>query len=101
MAAAPAIIRFVGGSSEDALAATQRMYEIAWSESDHYQVPALSFRGTPLGIDCLEVVHTGILPVVNTGIAHKNPGVGQVGAGLVDPPMEAFVAAARGLVDTL
>ena len=101
MAAAPAIIRFVGGTSEDALAATQRMYEIACSESDHYQVPALSFRGTPLGIDCLEVVHTGILPVVNTGIAHKDPGVGQVGAGLVDPPMEAFAAAVRGLVDTL
>jgi hypothetical protein len=101
MAAAPAIVRFVGGSSEDALSATRLMYEIAWSESAHYQVPALSFRGTPLGIDCLEVVHTGILPVVNTGIAHKEPGIGQVGAGLVEPPMEAFVAAARGLAENL
>lgn len=97
MAAAPAIVRFVGGSAPDALAATNRMYEIAWAESDHYQVPALSFRGTPLGIDCRAVVHTGVLPVVNTGIAHREPGVGQVGAGLVDPPMVAFVAAVNAL----
>jgi hypothetical protein len=97
MAAAPAIVRFVGGTPSDALATTDRMYEITWSESADYQVPALDFRGTPLGIDCREVVHTGILPAVNTGIAHREPGIGQVGAGLVEPPMEAFVAAARAL----
>ena len=62
-----------------------------------YQIPALGFRGTPLGIDCREVVPHGVLPFVNTGIAHREPGVGQIGAGLVKPPMEAFVAAARGL----
>jgi hypothetical protein len=99
MAAAPAIVRFVGGGAPDALAATEKMYEIAWAESDHYQVPALSFRGTPLGIDCRAVVHTGVLPVVNTGIAHREPGVGQVGAGLVDPPMTAFVSAVNALAD--
>jgi uncharacterized protein DUF1116 len=101
MAAAPAIVRFVGGTPSDAIAATQSMYEITWGESDHYKVPALGFRGTPLGIDCRAVVHTGVLPVVNTGIAHKDPGVGQVGAGLVDPPMEAFVDATRALADGL
>jgi hypothetical protein len=101
MAAAPAIVRFVGGNAADALAATKRMYEITWAESDHYQVPALSFRGTPLGIDCRAVVHTGVLPVINTGIAHREPGIGQVGAGLVDPPMEALVAATKALADTL
>ena len=101
MAAAPAIVRFVGGSPQDALDATRSMYEITWGESDHYQVPALGFRGTPLGIDCRAVVHTGLLPVVNTGIAHREPGIGQVGAGLVDPPMEAFVAATRALADRL
>jgi Protein of unknown function (DUF1116) len=101
MAAAPAIVRFVGGSPQDAIDATRSMYEITWGESDHYQVPALGFRGTPLGIDCRAVVHTGLLPVVNTGIAHREPGIGQVGAGLVDPPMEAFVAATRALADTL
>jgi len=101
MAAAPAIVRFVGGSPQDAIDATRSMYEITWGESDHYQIPALGFRGTPLGIDSRAVVQTGLLPVVNTGIAHREPGIGQVGAGLVDPPMEAFVAATRALADTL
>ena len=101
MAAAPAIVRFVGGSAEQALSATRTMYEITWSESANYQVPALGFRGTPLGIDCREVVHTGILPFVNTGIAGKEPGVGQVGAGLVEPPMEAFVAGTVALAEAL
>lgn len=101
MAAAPGIVRFVGGTAQDALVTTNTMYEIAWGESDHYKVPALEFRGTPLGFDARAVVHTGILPAINTGIAHKEPGVGQVGAGLVKPPMEAFVGAVRGLVDAL
>ena len=101
MAAAPAIVRFVGGSPQDAIDATRSMYEITWGESKHYQVPSLGFRGTPLGIDARAVVRTGVLPVVNTGIAHKEPGIGQVGAGLVDPPMEAFVAATCALADAL
>jgi uncharacterized protein DUF1116 len=97
MAAAPAIVRFVGGSAEDALEGTRRMYDITWGESRSYQLPALGFRGTPLGIDCREVVHTRVLPIVNTGIAHREPGVGQIGAGLVEPPMEAFAKAVRAL----
>jgi hypothetical protein len=97
MAAAPAIVRVVGCGAEDALEATRAMYDICWSESSSYQIPALSFRGTPLGIDCREVVHTRVLPFVNTGIAHREPGVGQIGAGLVKPPMEAFVKAVRAL----
>ena len=97
MAAAPAIVRVVGGGAEDALEATRAMYDIAWSESRSYQIPALGFRGTPLGIDAREVVATGVLPFVNTGIAHREPGVGQIGAGLVEPPMEAFVGAVRAL----
>ena len=101
MAAAPAIVEFVGGRPEDAAATTDRMYEITWSESASYRVPALGFRGTPTGIDCREVVHTGVLPAINTGIAHREPGVGQIGAGLVEPPMEAFVAAVRALARNL
>jgi len=97
MAASPAIVRFVGGRAEDALDATRAMYEITWTESRSYQIPALGFRGTPVGIDCREVVHIGVLPFVNTGIAHREPGVGQIGAGLVKPPMEAFVKAVRAL----
>jgi hypothetical protein len=97
MAAAPAIVRFVGGGAEDALEATRAMYDIAWSESRSYQIPALGFRGTPVGIDAREVVATRVLPFVNTGIAHREPGVGQIGAGLVEPPMEAFAKAVRAL----
>jgi hypothetical protein len=99
MAAAPAVVRFVGGTPADAMAATLSMYEITWDESAHYQLPALGFRGSPLGIDCREVVHTGVLPVVNTGIAHREAGVGQVGAGLVEPPMQAFTAAVQALAE--
>jgi len=97
MAASPAIVRVVGGGAEDALEATRAMYDICWSESRSYQIPALGFRGTPFGIDCREVVHTRVLPFVNTGIAHREPGVGQIGAGVVKPPMEAFVKAVRAL----
>ena len=101
MAAAPAIVEFVGGRPQDAAATTERMYEIAWSESASFRIPALGFRGTPTGIDCREVVHTGVLPAINTGIAHREPGIGQIGAGLVEPPMEAFVAAVSALAESL
>jgi hypothetical protein len=90
MAAAPAIVTFIGGSPQDAVHATLEMYEITAAEHDHFTIPALGFRGTPVGIDLRKVVELGITPRVNTGIAHKNAGVGQVGAGLVRPPLEAF-----------
>ena len=93
MAAAPAIVTFVSGSPKDAVNTTMEMYEI--TETDHLQftIPALDFRGTPTGIDIRKVVELGITPRINTGIAHKDAGVGQVGAGLVRPPMEVFAAA--------
>jgi len=75
------------------------MYEIAWAESEPFRVPALGFRGTPLGIDCREVIHTGVLPQINTGIAHREAGVGQIGAGLVNPPASAFEDALRRFAD--
>jgi hypothetical protein len=84
MAAAPAIVTFISGTPEDALNATLEMYEM------QFTIPALDFRGTPTGIDIRKVVELGITPRVNTGIAHKEPGVGQVGAGLVRPPMAIF-----------
>lgn len=90
MAAAPAIVRFVGGNVSDALDATRRMYEITLTEHPMYAVPVLDFRGTPTGIDVTKVVRTGILPQINTGMAGKRAGVGQVGAGLVTPPAEIF-----------
>jgi hypothetical protein len=90
MAAAPAIVQFVGGSPEDALDCTRRMYEITLAENDVYRIPILGFRGTPTAIDLRKVVETGILPAINTGIAHREPGVGMVGAGLVKPPENCF-----------
>ncbi len=90
MATAPAIVTFVGGTPKDALNATLEMYEITFAESKYFTMPALDFRGTPTGIDLRKVVELGITPRINTGIAHKNAGVGQVGAGLVRPPISIF-----------
>jgi Protein of unknown function (DUF1116) len=90
MAAAPAIVRFVGGRVGDALAATRRMYEITVAEHPMYAIPVLDFRGAPTGIDVTKVVRTEILPQINTGMAGRIAGVGQVGAGLVNPPAEIF-----------
>jgi hypothetical protein len=90
MAAAPAIVTFISGTPQDALNATLEMYEITVAEHKHFTIPPLDFRGTPTGIDIRKVVELGITPRVNTGIAHKEPGIGQVGAGLVRPPMKIF-----------
>ena len=90
MATAPAIVTFVGGAPKDAMNATLEMYEITFAESKFFTMPALDFRGTPTGIDLRKVVELGITPRINTGIAHKNAGVGQVGAGLVRPPLKIF-----------
>ena len=90
MATAPAIVTFVGGTPRDAQNATLEMYEITFAESKFFTMPALDFRGTPTGIDIRKVVELGITPRINTGIAHKKAGVGQVGAGLVRPPLKVF-----------
>ncbi len=90
MAAAPAIVTFISGSPQDAINATLEMYEITATEHSHFSIPSLDFRGTPTGIDIRSVIELGITPRVNTGIAHKDAGVGQVGAGLVRPPMSVF-----------
>jgi hypothetical protein len=95
MAAAPAIVQFVSGTPQDALNATLEMYEITVAEHKHFTIPQLEFRGTPTGIDIRKVVEYGILPRVNTGIAHKQAGIGQVGAGLVRPPIKIFEDAVR------
>jgi hypothetical protein len=90
MAGAPAIVTFVSGTPKDAVNATMEMYEINYTEHKYFTIPQLDFRGTPTGIDIRKVVETGITPRVNTGIAHKEAGVGQIGAGLVRPPMNIF-----------
>ncbi len=88
--AAPAIVQFVGGTPQDGLNRTLSMYEITIGENNVYQVPYLNFRGTPTGIDIRKVVEKNLPPFIDTGIAHKKPGIGQVGAGLVDAPIEVF-----------
>jgi Protein of unknown function (DUF1116) len=98
MGGAPAVVQFVGGTPADALEYTRLMYEITLGESTAYRLPALDFRGTPTGIDVRLVVQTGILPQIDTGMAHREPGVGQVGAGLVKPPRECFDRAFEALV---
>nr|WP_223128707.1 DUF1116 domain-containing protein [Terrabacter sp. MAHUQ-38] len=101
MAAAPAIVRFVGGDVPFALRATQTMYEITVGEHTAYQVPILEFRGTPTGIDVAAVARTGILPQINTGMAGRVAGTGQVGAGLVTPPEQCFTQALAALAEAV
>jgi hypothetical protein len=100
MASAPAIVSFVSGTPQDALNATLEMYEITVAEHAHFTIPPLDFRGTPTGIDIRKVVELGLPPRVNTGIAHKEPGIGQVGAGLVRPPMSIFEKALMAYAET-
>ena len=93
IAAAPAIVQFVGGQAADAVNYTLAMYEITVGENNIYKIPYLNFRGTPTGIDVIKAARTGILPFIDTGVAHKNAGVGQVGAGVLSAPPEPFAKA--------
>jgi hypothetical protein len=97
LAAAPAIVGFVGGNAELALQTTLDMYEITLGEHETFKIPALDFRGTPVGIDVRRVVETGLTPVIDTGIAHRQAGIGQIGAGLSQAPLECFIAALEAL----
>ncbi len=99
MAAAPAITNFIGGTAQMAMQATLEMYEITFDEHDSFTIPALNSRGTPLGIDVRKVIETGILPQINTGIAHKEPGIGMVGAGILRAPQECFQEAFEALAE--
>ena len=90
MAASIAIVQFVGGTPQDAINYSTKMYRITQGESTSFSIPVLDFRGSPTGIDIRKVVETGILPQINTGIAHREAGVGQVGAGLINPPWDCF-----------
>ena len=97
MAAAPAIVKFVGGTPQDAIANTLAMTHITLGRNSAFTLPALNFAGTPAGIDARKVVDTGILPVINTGIAHREAGIGQIGAGVTHAPMGCFSAAVSAL----
>jgi len=97
MAAAPAIVRFVGGTPADAIAFTRLMERITLARNPGYALPSLGFSGTPTGIDARLVVETGVAPVINTGIAHRQAGIGQIGAGIARAPLACFEAGLRAL----
>jgi len=97
MAASPAIVQFVGGTPADALANTRRMLQITLGQNSAFTLPALNFGGCPAGIDVRKVVDSSILPVINTGIAHKLAGIGQIGAGITHAPLSCFVKAVEAL----
>jgi len=102
MAAAPAVAGFVGaGAASKAALTTRAMAEITLAENPEWTIPALDYQGVPTGIDIRLVIETGIVPTINTGIAHKKPGVGQVGAGVVKAPIACFEQALYALADRL
>ena len=91
MVAAPGVTRFVGaGGFQDALSISNEMAEICVGQNPAWTIPTWDFRGTCLGIDIRKVVETGITPLINTGIAHKEAGIGQIGAGTVRAPLACF-----------
>ncbi len=102
MAAAPAVAGFVGaGSVDEALNHTRAMYEITLGRNPEWTIAQLGFAGVPTGIDVRRVVETGIAPVINTGIAHREAGIGQVGAGIVRAPLACFEQALAALAAEL
>ena len=102
MAAAPAVAGFVGaGSAAEAANTTRTMGEITLARNPEWTMPSLDYQGVPTGIDIRLVVETGITPLINTGIAHREPGVGQVGAGVVRAPLDCFEKALTALADRL
>jgi hypothetical protein len=91
MAAAPAVAGFVGaGGFGDAVGYTRTMSELALARNPKWGIPALEFTGASAAIDIRRVVETGIAPAINTGIAHRRAGVGQVGAGVARAPLACF-----------
>lgn len=100
MAAAPAIVQFIGGTPQRAVEATLTMRNVTLGANPAFTIPMLEFTGSPAGIDVRKVVDTGIAPIINTGMAHREAGVGQVGAGIVRPPMECFTQALAALTES-
>jgi Protein of unknown function (DUF1116) len=99
MAAAPAIVQFVGGTPQDAIANSDEMSHITLGRNGALTLPALNFAGTPAAIDARSVVDTGIAPIINTGIAHRAAGIGQIGAGITRAPLACFAQAVVALAD--
>jgi hypothetical protein len=95
LAGATGILALVGGTPEEAVKYSQDMRQITVSTSPNYRMPVFGFQGTPVGIDIRKVVQTGITPIIDTAIAHQNPGYPIIGAGLVRAPLECFQKALK------
>ncbi len=100
LAASPALLQLIGGSVSDAVGYCREMYDVTLARNPAMSLPLLDFMGAPTGIDIRKVVDTGIRPVLTTGIAHKQAGVGQIGAGIVRAPMGCFTQALAALHET-
>lgn len=100
MAGAPALARYVGGTVEEATQLTLEMYTITMGEHPRLKIPALDYRGIPTGVDVRRVVEQRVKPVFSTGIAHRRPGIGQIGAGSGRVPLECCVKAYQSLSDS-
>jgi NifU-like protein involved in Fe-S cluster formation len=101
MATAPAIVALVGGTVDEAIGFSTKMKEITTTENPNVTIPLLNFMGIATGIDVRKVTQTGIMPVINTAIAHKEPGIGMIGAGITYPPVEAFEKALLSLSENI
>ena len=101
MATSPAIIKFVGGTPQDAIDNTTAMTHITLGRNGSFTLPVINFAGSPAGIDVRKVVDTGILPIINTGIAHREAGIGQIGAGITHAPLACFTQAVSALASTM
>jgi hypothetical protein len=101
MATAPAIVALVGGTVEDAIGFSTKMKEITTTENPNVTIPMLNFMGIPTGIDVRKVIQTGIMPIINTAIAHKEAGIGMIGAGITYPPVEALEKALLALSESI
>ena len=101
MAAAPAMVRLVGGTVADAIGFTKSMADITLTKNKSFGIPYLDFDGTPTGIDIRKVVDLGISPTINTGIAHQKPGFSIAGAGIAEIPMECFTKALKAFQENI
>jgi hypothetical protein len=101
LAASPALVQLVGGSVAQAVQYSREMYNIAWARNPGLSLPNLEFAGAPAGLELRKIVDTGIRPVITTGIAHREAGLGQIGAGIVRAPMSCFIQALQALASRL
>ncbi len=94
-AASPAVVQVVGGTPNEAIEHTKEMWAITLAKDKSFSIPFMNFEGIPRGIDLRKVIDTGILPIINTGVAHKKPGFGTVGFGVLRAPQLCFTEALK------